>query len=201
MESTFKPLISYICGVSSEILQVDSSVEIEIRTSTLSSGFIKGKHRGLFTKKFLPAKTIISEVDMNNLCMMNDGLVDLEAILRAQTSRQLYDALQQLYESYYDIEKAKQVINVRMVIDSQSSKKYYQTIQDIPMDGELFRAYGFTSWIFELSEILTHHNLIGFAKFVRELKDQISGDPLEFKVYHLDQILSELIPNLDSVVI
>lgn len=190
----YTPLIPYMCGTSHTRLTVDPAVEIEVKPSTLNSEFVKGKNRGWFAKKFIPKDTIIAEVDMNEECMMNDGLVNLEPLLQAKTSQEFYTAWKALHAGYYDAERAKQVINVRMISDV-TSRMYYQTIQDVPVGGELLRVYGFTSWFFELFDVLTNHNVAGLAKFVTEYRPYAMGDPFETRVATLDQCLN--MPSVD----
>ena len=119
-------LIPYMAIFSDGPLSVDPTVEIEVKASTLASEFIEGKNKGLFASKFIPKDTIIAQVNMSEPCIMNDGLVNLKPILQAQNSREFYEAWKYIKESYYDVNKAEQMINIVMVGDPNSPNTFYK---------------------------------------------------------------------------
>lgn len=187
LNSDLSLVIPYICGYIDDVVQIDSTVEFEVRPSTLDSAFLEGKHMGFFTKKPIPKGTIIMKA-MREESKMNDAAVNLEPILQANTSVAMYEAWTNLKKSYYEVDKIKQLVNVRMIVDSRGDP-YYETIQDIPADGELLRVYGFTTWILELFDILTNKTVMGFIQFIDELMKEIDGDPYEQKARNLHKAL------------
>lgn len=179
--------IPYLCVNINRNLEpeIDPWIELEVLPSTLDSAFLEGKNMGLFTKDAITTGTIIMKV-IREEGKMNDGAVDLEPILRASTSMEMYDAWINFSRTYYDLEKIKRVVNVRMVCDSTKTF-YYQATQDIPAGEELLRIYGFTTWTLELLDILTNKNIVGFMQFIKELAEDIDGDPYEEKIKKLNR--------------
>lgn len=197
------PFIPYICGKVARQLTVNPDVVLEIKNSTLKSGFIKGKHKGVFTKTFLPKTTVICRVSALATAnpidvLFNDGMVDLEPLIIAETSQETYKAWKNMRRLYYDLEKAKNIINIRMVADG-ANNIYYESIKEIPAGSELIRFYGFTTWILETFELLTNRNVAGFAKFIHELNGTIAGDPYEFRAKKLNTVLSRFVPNVENI--
>lgn len=182
-------VLPYLCINVDRNLTVHPEIELDVRTSTLDSSFLEGKNLGLFTKKPITKGTIIMKV-VREESKMNDAAVNLDPILRATTSTAMYDAWTNLKNTYYDLEKIKRVVNVRMVFDANSDY-YYEALQDIPADGELVRIYGFTTWTLELLDILTNKNIVGFMKFIDELSQDIAGDPYEAKIHRLNKVLQQ----------
>ena len=180
-------MLPYICGRTDQELVVDPNIELVVKPSTLPSEFISGCNKGLFTKKMIVKGTVIME--MEETSMMNDGLVNLGPVLRASNSEECYQAWTDMKNSYYDMEKAKRVINVRMINDGIS--RYYEAIQDIPADTELLRIYGFTTWVGEFGLSATNKNIVGFAQFIDDLSKDLAGDPYEDKIKHLRELLTE----------
>lgn len=173
-QKSFRDYISYISVVIPPCKGVDPNVKLEVRESTMKVMFIDGANQGLFTRNSIPANTIIMK--MPETCMMNDGLVDLTKLLSAITDIAIYDAWKELEASYYNEEKMRENINVRMVFDGRYH--YYQTIKDVPAGAELLRVYGFTTWIMELYHLFSRN--YGFLRFLNEVN--INGDPLEHKI-------------------
>lgn len=192
--SDITPVLEYLCGKSDNTLSVDPNVKLYVRSSKLPSAFIEGKHKGLFTRGFIAKGTTILSVEQNTDSKMNDGAVDLEPILRADTSEKTYQAWTNLKDKYYDVEKIKKVVNVRMVVDNNG--EYYEAIQDIPENGELVRVYGFTTWTLELFDILTNKNIVGFAHFIDDLSKSSSGDPYEARINTLRKALESYDKNI-----
>lgn len=188
LTSDIEPILDYLCAKSSETLTVDPDVQLYLRSSKLPSAFLEGKHKGLFTRKFIPKGTAVLSLEQNSDSKMNDGAVNLEPILRADTSEKTYDAWINMKDTYYDVEKIKNVVNVRIVVD-KAGKYYYESIQDIPENGELVRVYGFTTWTLELFGILTNKNIVGFAHFIDVLSKDIAGDPYEERIKTLRKAL------------
>lgn len=188
------PLLPYMAGKVSSDCTLGSNINLVVKPTSLTSAFVRNRNLGLFTVNAISKDTLIMEVDMTTECKMNDGMIQLDDILRAQTSMAMYKAWKDVEESYYDIERAEEVINVRMV--TNGSKNYYQAIKDIPAGGELLRIYGFTSLIFEIyADVLTNKNIVGFAHFLADLCDNVSHDPLRDRVYNF----ARLLPNLGIV--
>jgi len=197
VSNEIEPLIPYLCGTSDNMLTVDPNVELFVQTSTLPSGFIHGYHKGLFTKTPLTKGTVICGTDNNLSLMSNDGMINLEPLLRASNSQETYTAWVDMKKNYYDLEKAKQVINIRMVSDNNG--KFYETICDVPANSELIRMYGFTTWTLELFNTLTNKNIAGFSKFIQELDGNIVGDPYEKRVSNLRAALATIVPEIETV--
>lgn len=183
-----EPILDYLCAASSETLTVDPNVKLYVRSSKLPSASIEGKHKGLFTKKIIHKGTIVLSLEQNANNNMNDGAVNLEPILRADTSEKTYNAWINMKDTYYDVEKIKNVVNVRIVIDKDDNL-YYETIHDIPENGELVIVYGFTTWTLELFDILTNKNIVGFAHFIDFLSKDITDDPCEERIKILRKAL------------
>lgn len=185
------PIIPYICESVRRELTVDPKVSLVLKPSRLPSTFVEGINMGLFTENFIPKGTTIIVLDSNPGMgdKMNDAAIDLKSILEADTSEKTYQAWMDAKNSYYNLEKIKQVVNVRMVANNNVTG--YETIRDIPADGELTRVYGFTTWILELFEILTNKNIVGFAQFIDYLFKNITNDPYEDRIKILHLALSQ----------
>jgi hypothetical protein len=182
MSDEIVEILSYMCEKTNRKLVVDPNISLITKPSTLPSEFIVDSNKGLFTTKLITKGTIIMK--MEGKSMMNDGMVNLESILHANTSEECYQAWSNMKKSYYNIEKAKQVVNVRMLAD-RDGDSYYEAIQDISPNSELLRIYGFTTWIFELLHIITNKNVFGFAQFINDLSSNITGDPYEDRIKRL----------------
>jgi len=192
---SIKPFMLYLCNSKLVPASVDPDVSLVVKTSTLSSGFIHGKHRGLFTENSLTKGTIICAAENPLSLLLNDGLIDLEPVIRADSSQKLYDALNHMEKTYYDLERASKVVNTVML--GTSNGMFLESIQDIPAGAELIRMYGFTTWTNEFFELITNHNVAGFAKFIFELKDRVNGDPYERRIISLNKVLVEkFLPNV-----
>lgn len=180
--------ITYLCRRSDQSLTVDPDVSLYIKHSELPVRFITGRNMGLFTKKHIVKGTIICyKPDEEN--KMNDAMIDLGEILSSDTSEGIYHAWTSAKNKYYDIEKAKLNVNVRMVMD-RDGHMFYETIQDIPVNNELLRIYGFTTWILEILEILTNKTIVGFAHFIDGLSRTSAGDPYESQIKSLRETLN-----------
>jgi hypothetical protein len=178
MEPEHIAYLPFISLMLDQPLVVDNDIELDVRDTSMGTVFSKGKSDGLFTLKRIPKGTIIMVVGDES--KINDGIVDLGPILRAATNIEMYQELTNLRKSYYDMEKMKRIINVRMVCDG--NKFYYQAITDIDANSELLRVYGFTSWVFEIFGIIDDRTIGGYVKFVKELSENIKGDPLEKRI-------------------
>ncbi len=104
-------------------------------------------------------------------------MVDLTNLIKARTSREMYQAWKEMQTNYYDLPRIQERVNVRMVLDSRR-RMFYQTMKDIPANTELLRIYGFTSWILIVLELLTKRNLAGYAQLVLDLEKTERGDPI-----------------------
>ena len=192
LSNEINSVVEYICAKSytNHALSVDPNVKLVVKRSKLPSAFIEGRHMGLFTKDAIPKGTIILSVfhDDKNECKMNDGAVDLEPILVADTNEKTYQAWMNMKNSYYNIEKIKNVVNVRMIVDN-TNNCFYETIQDIPAGGELVRLYGFTTWTLELLNILTNKTVVGFAHAIDDFSKNIKDDPYTERIQILHKVL------------
>lgn len=187
------PFIPYICISTKNSVSVDPSVVLNVRSSLLDTSFINGYNRGLFSEKFINKGTIICETHTEISKMMNDAMVNLEPVINCRTSAQLYVALNNMKTTYYDLIKADNIINTVMLGSPNGS--FFQAIKDIEPGSELLRMYGFSTWTFEIFDILTSYNIAGFTKFISELKDNLTGDPYETRVKNLHSVLTGLFPN------
>lgn len=166
------------------IFNENISKQLEVRKSQLNSKFIEGKDEGLFTKTYIPKGTIVLNAN-DPLCLkMNDVMINLEGVIDAKTSKDLYNALIDLESNYYNVQKASLNVNMRML--GAPTGVYYETIQDIPPNTELTRMYGYTTWTLELFDILTTHNIYGFVKYIHELKNRTHNDLYATKILLLD---------------
>jgi len=139
--------------------------------------------------------TIICSSENDISLKMNDGMIDLEPLLLASNSQETYIAWDDMKKKYYDLEKVKEVINVRMVAGNGT---YFETLCDVPKNTELIRMYGFTTWTLELFDILTNRNIAGFSKFIQELESTSKGDPYEERIRILRIALKSIIPETDT---
>ena len=168
--------VPYIAAVSDMGLIVDLEVDIVVKESKLKSEFVKERNMGVFTNKKILNGTIILPLTYNIESKINDGVANLNEILRASNSVEMYNAWDNFYNSYYDIEKVKKNINVRLILDKYNNN-YYQAIMDIPANGELLRFYGFTTWPFELLHIFTNKTIVGFISFINHFASIVKSDP------------------------
>lgn len=189
--SQLAPFLPYLISNSTTPCTLDHSIRFEHRDSSLPTSFPSNKSNGLYTKEAIPSGTTILEVHIDQLCMMNDGMVDLTDILSANNDDETYNSWKTLELTYYDMNKAQNMINVRMV--AAPNGLFYETIKDVPAGGELLRMYGFSSWIMEFSDILSDNRLKGFARFVNEYSMDMVGDPLAPKINNMKTVLNRLI--------
>ena len=136
---------------------------LQIRESTFTK-FPKNCNKGVFATKNIPKDTKLADYFEENAVMINDALMNLGPILEARTSQEMYDALTTTRETYYDAEKAAKYLNVGL------SPMWGDNValRDIAQDEELFRVYGFPSWLVEIATrgILTLATLPGFVFWV-----------------------------------
>lgn len=178
-------------GLPLEHLSISDDVKLEIRRSTLSSThFLGSRNLGLFTIKDIPPDTVVCDIKSVSL-MMNDPMADLREVYTAQSSSSMYTALVNLQKTYWSPENAEERINTCFV-SGQDREVYVRTTKFVPADTELYRMYGFETWIFEIFEILTDENVTGFARFVKELSQSQYENPYTAKIQRLDTILDNL---------
>jgi hypothetical protein len=183
--------LKFMMGEVSYPLEVDRTLVLRVDKSTLPSLFISERANGLFCTSDIKEGTVIMKVRPTSPCIMNDGMVDLNEILLAQTSMAMYNAWWNLYLSYYNVDHAVVRVNVKMVRDSNHTV-YYHAMKDIPIGTELVRMYGFTTWIMELFDIMTNKTIVGFARFVDEFSRDLVGDPYVEKIHALREALIKL---------
>ena len=167
----------YICAPVSGVLQVDPTIKLTLQPSMLSTTFLPECNLGLFTISPIPKDTIILPQFGEQEAPFNDAMVDLTNLIKARTSREMYQAWKEMQTNYYDLPRIQERVNVRMVVDSRG-RMFYQTMKDIPGNTELLRIYGFTSWILIVLELLTKRNLAGYAQLVLDLERTERGDPI-----------------------
>lgn len=173
-------------------LSIADDVQLEVRRSTLSTTeFNESRDRGVFTKKGIPKKTVICDIKQLSF-VMNDPLVDLRGVNMSKTSDSMYTALVNLKREYYSHENAAERINTCFAC-GQDGEVYVRTIKHVPANTELFRMYGFETWIFELFDIITDDNVNGFAQFVKELTQPQYDNPYTAKIQRLDTVLDSLL--------
>lgn len=174
-----------------EVFSVSSDVTLEIRESTLpTTQFQESRNKGLFTTRDVPENTVVCDIKSVSL-MMNDPMVDLREVYAAHTPSSLYLALVNLKKNYYSHDNAKERINTCMV-SGQDREIYIRTTKFVPAGTELYRMYGFETWIFEIFGSLTNDNVNGFAQFVKELSLSEYACPYTSKIERLDKILDHL---------
>lgn len=174
--------------------QINADVKLSIRNTTIKSPFVDNKRRGIFADKSIPAYTYVMKLEKESL--VNDGVVNLKHIINAQNNVEMYNAWNTLFHTYYTMSKIKRVINVRMV--KYNNDTYLQTISNVPVGSELLRLYGFTTWPFEILDILTHRTVVGFAYFIDKLTTTLAttkSDPLYDKIVLLNEALHTIIPD------
>lgn len=183
----------YVATKSNKMLIVHADICTVIKDTKLTSPFLPKYNKGLFAVNRIPDGRIIMRVNYINKCFMNDPLVDLTKILAAKTDREMYDALTDLELCYYRENRIKSLINVIMVRDSMD-RLYYKAIKDIEQGEELFRAYGFSSWMFEIVKmnILNNNTMKGFIEFINKDK-RFNKDPLVDKIYILRKQLTKIV--------
>ena len=178
----FKLLITYSVAFIDSIVQPRSDLVFTVAPSTLTkTQFLPNKNMGLHTVSELPKDTLFTLDYEQEGTKMNDPMIDLTAVIQSSNSDQLYIALSDMYNNYYDLERVKQMVNVRIVMDS-SKTSCYQAIKDIPAGGELLRIYGFATWLFEIFDLLTAANLAGYAKFLLEFQQKEPNDSFARRV-------------------
>lgn len=187
----------YIYRRAKGILKVDPDVKLEVKASSILSTFTKDKHLGLYTQHPIQKDTIVCAIDDDLSGMINDGVVNLEPLIEADTSKKYYRAWVNFEKTYYNLSKAKKLVNVRVVADDVSI--YYETIKDIPRGRELTQMYGFTLWIFELFDLLTNRNLAGFVKFINKFAHRYSGDLLVKRINILNETLARFVPDIHNI--
>lgn len=184
----------FICQRTTTMLSLNPDIKLEIRKSQLDTAFMPWKDNGLFTTIDTPKNTVILEFGDPQCLLLNDAMINLKDVMSATTSQKLYDALNKLETQYYDPDRAQQLVNTRMIGNSQGA--WYETISDIPANTELLRMYGYTTWTIELLDILTTHNIFGFVKYIHELKDRVPNDPYYNKI----QLLDKCFDNYDKTI-
>lgn len=178
---------------------INPDIELTLCDSTLKSTFVRRSNnetevyqgRGVFTTDIIRAEDIIYYVDNGVAGNINDGMIDLTELVEAKNSKNSYIALCNLYNKYYDWDRASNVINVRKAMDNKGT--YYQAIKDIHPGEELLMMYGFLYWIFNVSFLVTDKTAAGFAKFIIEHEDIFIGHQHEEKLQRLSIIFKGLL--------
>ena len=121
--------------------------------------------------------------------------MNLDNILVSETNEKTYYAWKSLWETYYEINKIQEIINVCMV--RYGNELFYVAIKDILADAELFRVYGFSTWPLELLDTITSRNVLGYGKFIHELLPTIINDPNEKKIQCIYQTIISILTLLN----
>lgn len=173
---------------------VSPGIELYLAPSQLNSTFTPNRDIGTFTKNPIKAGSIVYKQPDFGESKLNDSMINLTPLFEAKTNNEIYLAWKNLASSYYDVEKMKERINIRLVYDS-NRKVYYRAIKDIPANTELTRMYGFTTWILELPELMTEKKLAGFAQFVFDLEKSETNDPYHSRIRRLAYIFRDMLSN------
>jgi hypothetical protein len=167
MSNNYNLDISPCRSYTDNILSVDPYVSLIIRESELLSEFFENKNMGLFTERHISKGVVVYKEDPNKWTMFNDGIINLNELLQADTSEKMYQALIHMMESYNDRNNINN-INTKMLIACNGI--FYITTKEIPAETELFIAYGVIRWIlYHLYDILTNKNIVGFGHFVNDI--------------------------------
>ena len=140
---------------------VDSTLEVRKTLPNFLDKCSMGE--GVFSKENIKKDTILMEHGNPKIVKMNDPLFKYSNVLHANTPEKLVDALFHARDSYYDILKACEKINVCLA--SNNGKMFYIANKDIYIGEQLFRVYGFEAWLFELQNCLTSDNVEGYYDF------------------------------------
>lgn len=147
--------------------------------------FLQAQNVGLFAKEDIQKGESIMTSLKSDANLFNDAMMDLRPLLEATTADSFYSALHQCESMYYNKEKAEKNINIVAGRSLDGEYLIYQARKDISKKEELFRCYGFTTWIKEIAEsgILSLVTLPGFYRFLKE-RDW-SNDPFELYIRNL----------------
>lgn len=130
------------------------SESLECGVTTLGTALDTEKTRALVATRPIKALTRISEAFTP---LANDPLMDLGPLLRAKNAQQMYEALDKTRETYFDEKRASRMLNMTL------SPSGYVTTKDVKTGEELFKAYGFESWLVEIQPLLTVKTLPGYV--------------------------------------
>lgn len=181
-EAEIESIRKFLTWKTTRNLKVDRSIKLETKPSTFTgTTYQEGKGNGVFTTTPIKKFTVISKIDVTKDCSMNDGLVDLTLVLNAKTHEEMYTALVGMRKLYFDPVRAEKLINVRAT--SNRYGDYYEAIKDISAGSELFRAYGFSTWVFDIP--VNKENIGGFCKFLGEYYLEIKNDPFKDRIEKL----------------
>lgn len=149
--------------------------------------------RGVFTDDFIPKGTFITP--SNLISLSNDGVMNLQPLMDANTSREVFESWHQVYNSYHNFDIITQQINIRAV--NFENGTCYEVLQDIPAGGELLRYYGIASWfLIGMLMLSTRATIAGHVKFFEVARSQchIAYQPWIQK--YIDWILPHLAPQI-----
>lgn len=151
--------------------------------------------KGLFADSFIKKGTILFNLNDELSKLINDGLLDTNLLIH-DTNIQLYNTFTKLYNDYHDENNIKEKINVRVTSKfsvNEGSSIYCETIKDIKPKEELFRMYGFTTWItnpliYNL-DIITNKTIFGFLYFLKDIIPDLKEIPYEKEVIDIYNFL------------
>jgi lysyl-tRNA synthetase class II len=126
---------------------------------------------GLFSNENIKKGTILMEFNDSKVTKMNDPLFKYSNILNSDTPEKLTKELFDASDSYYDILKAYEKINVCLATNNNGIK-FYVANKDIAIGDQLFRVYGFEAWLFELWNCLTIDNVEGYYDFLTYILEE-----------------------------
>lgn len=149
------------------LMEIHSKGTINLNILTyIGPSKIPNAGEGLFAGEFIPKDTFFVKIS-DDTRKMNDPLIDLTDIMKAETAEDFYRSLKESHEKYYDLEKAKEKINV--ILCEHDGEKYMKTIKDVDKDDELYRGYDFDTWVtYYFKKIAPIQFVYSFQRFVEE---------------------------------
>jgi hypothetical protein len=144
---------------------------------------IPGAGEGLFTEEALSKGSLLS-VEPDLIDKINDPMFQLDQLRGCNSNYDFMNKWRKVGESYHNKEKAKQVVNCKLVID-ENDGHFLLVLRNIGENEELFRCYSFTTWLEDIKsihDIFNPNNIGGFVQFLSEWIKVIGGEELHSKL-------------------
>lgn len=168
---------------------------------------IPGAGMGLFTRHELPPDIVIIGNQQPNqqplLSQMNDPLFSLGTLVDCHNGEDFFTRWQWVHRDYHNEQYAEQRVNCKVLIDD-SRQMVIITIKTIPPNGELFRCYGFSTWLAiginetadPIIQILNADNIDGFVRFLKLWLNTNQEDPLYKQITCVHDVLEARLDQL-----
>ncbi len=163
---------------------------------------IPGSGLGLFTEQPLAEGTVI-DVGDQDLSRMNDPMFSMRTLLDSQEDDDFFTRWRWVHRDYYSENFAQKCLNCKILRD-ESQHLYLITTNPIRPNDELFRCYGFSTWLSigintttePIIQLLNSKNIGGFVRFLSWWLNNNRDDPLYRQITIIRNVLNSHLETL-----